>query len=158
MKKGKIIVDFKKCFACRTCEIECAFSHSKKINFLEFIVKPDKQPSVRIKKVGRFITPLRCVHCDFPSCVVICPTKALKKDENGIVIIENERCVGCGLCIIVCPYGIPEIKRDKKIHTKCDLCLERLKKEQIPACVISCPNRALKFIDFEVYDEKVRNR
>lgn len=158
MKKGKIIIEFEKCFACRSCEIECAFSHSKKNNFLEFIVNPDRNPSVKIKKIGKYITPLRCLHCDFPSCVIICPTKALKKDENGIIVIDEEKCIGCGMCEIVCPYGIPEIDRDKKIHTKCDLCIERLKEGNLPACVESCPNNALKFIIIEQENEKIESR
>ncbi|MGC8976985.1 MAG: 4Fe-4S dicluster domain-containing protein [Candidatus Ratteibacteria bacterium] len=147
MKKGKIIIDFEKCFACRTCEIECAFFHSKKKNIFEFFENPDKKPSIRIKEINEKITPLRCLHCEFPACVVICPSGALKKDENGIVICEIEKCVGCGMCLIVCPYGIPNIDRNKKIYTKCDLCIEKLKKDQLPACVSSCPNKALKFIE-----------
>ncbi|MCM8786125.1 MAG: 4Fe-4S dicluster domain-containing protein [Candidatus Omnitrophica bacterium] len=158
MKKGKILIDFEKCFACKTCEIECAFSHSQEKNFFKFIENPDIMPSVRIKKIGQYNTPLRCLHCDFPSCVVICPTKALKKDENKIIIIENEKCVGCGMCVVVCPYGVPHINRDKKIYTKCDLCIERLKDGQLPACVLSCPNKALKFFEFEEKNEKVRSR
>lgn len=158
MRKGKILIDFEKCFACRTCEIECAFSHSRKGNFFEFIGNPDKKASVKIKNISGFITPLRCLHCDFPSCVIICPSGALKKDENGIVIVDTEKCVGCGMCVVVCPYGVPEIDRDKKIYTKCDLCIERLKNGKLPSCVISCPNKALKFIEFEEKDEKVRSR
>lgn len=158
MKRGKIIVNVERCFACRTCEIECAFSHSKKNNFFEFMKNPDRFPSVKIKKIGKFITPLRCLHCDFPSCVIICPTGALEKDENGIVIIEEKKCIGCGMCAIVCPYGILNINRDKKIHIKCDFCIERLKKDMLPACVLSCPNKALKFVEFREEYEKIRSR
>jgi formate dehydrogenase iron-sulfur subunit len=146
MKKGKIVVDIDKCLACKTCEIECVISHSEIKNLFEIVKNPDRFPGVKIIEVKKLNIPERCEHCDFPACVVVCPAKALKK-ENGIVTIENEKCIGCGFCVVACPYGIPRINRERKIIIKCDLCFDRLKEDEYPACVIGCPTKAIKFIE-----------
>jgi len=148
MKKGKIVVDIEKCLACRTCEIECVISHSKIKNLFEIIKSPDRFPGVKISEIKKLNIPERCEHCDFPSCVLVCPGNALKR-ENGVVIVDNEKCIGCGFCVIACPYGIPRINKERKIIIKCDLCIDRLKENKYPACVNGCPTKAIKFIEVE---------
>ena len=73
-------------------------------------------------------------------------------------MIKNELCVGCGFCMLVCPYGVPQLKRDGKIMVKCDLCFERLERGMEPACVEACPTHALKFKTLDEIEGEVRER
>jgi len=105
-----------------------------------------------------------CNHCDNPPCVRVCPTKATFKRDDGIVMMDYHRCIGCRYCMAACPYGsrsfnwrdprpsIKEINPDYPTRTrgvveKCDLCVERLDQGLIPACVDVCPENAIFFGD-----------
>jgi molybdopterin-containing oxidoreductase family iron-sulfur binding subunit len=118
--------------------------------------------------------PLLCNHCDNPACVRVCPTKATwKREQDGIVMMDWHRCIGCRYCIAACPYGsrsfnwrdprphIEEIQPDFPTRTrgvveKCTFCEERLAKGQIPACVEVAGNEALVFGDLEDPHSRVR--
>lgn len=116
---------------------------------------------------------LLCNHCDNPSCVRVCPTKATFKREDGIVMMDYHRCIGCRFCMAACPYGsrsfnwkdpMPFIKkinpdfptRTKGVVEKCNFCEERLAKGLIPACVESCKNKALVFGNVEDTNSEIR--
>jgi molybdopterin-containing oxidoreductase family iron-sulfur binding subunit len=103
-----------------------------------------------------------CNHCDNPPCVRVCPTKATWKREDGIVMMDWHRCIGCRYCVAGCPYGSrsfnwveprPHIKslnpefptRTKGVVEKCTFCEERLAKGQGPACVSACREKAMVF-------------
>jgi len=90
------------------------------------------------------VVPLQCRHCEDAPCVAVCPTGALhREDEEGPVLIDSELCVGCKMCVVVCPFGVITMSRDKAI-IKCDLCIDRLEQGQEPACVAACPTGALR--------------
>ncbi|MFC1990077.1 sulfate reduction electron transfer complex DsrMKJOP subunit DsrO [Chloroflexota bacterium] len=115
-----------------------------------------------------------CNHCTDPPCVKYCPTKATwKREEDGIVMIDYHRCIGCRYCMAGCPYGarsfnwrnprpfIEELNpdfptRSRGVVEKCNFCTERLVKGLLPACVEACPQNALTFGDLEDPDSKVR--
>jgi len=103
-----------------------------------------------------------CNHCENPPCVRVCPTKATWKREDGVVMMDWHRCIGCRYCVAACPYGsrsfnwvdprprIPQLDADfptrtKGVVEKCNLCEERLAKGRLPACVEACPEKALVF-------------
>ncbi|NCO39897.1 MAG: 4Fe-4S ferredoxin [Armatimonadetes bacterium CG_4_10_14_3_um_filter_66_18] len=107
-----------------------------------------------------------CNHCENPACVRVCPTKATFKREDGVVVMDEHRCIGCRYCIVACPYGArsfnfrdprpfltetnPEFPtRRKGVVEKCNLCSERLAEGTPPACVEACPARAILFGDLE---------
>lgn len=107
-----------------------------------------------------------CNHCDNPACTRVCPTQATWKREDGIVMMDYHRCIGCRYCMAACPYGsrsfnwrdprpfIKEINpayptRTKGVVEKCNFCEDRLAKGLAPACVEACPNNALVFGDLE---------
>ncbi|HHQ47892.1 MAG TPA: 4Fe-4S dicluster domain-containing protein [Acidobacteria bacterium] len=108
---------------------------------------------------------LLCNHCDNPPCVRVCPTQATwKREEDGVVMMDWHRCIGCRYCIAACPYGsrsfnwvdprpyLGELNPDfptrtKGVVEKCDLCEERLAEGKVPACVEACPCGALHFGD-----------
>jgi formate dehydrogenase iron-sulfur subunit len=89
----------------------------------------------------------QCMHCVHPACVSACTVGALRKDENGAVIYQSEKCIGCRYCQYACPFGVPTYDWENPlglIH-KCELCTHRLADGQLPACIEACPNGALRF-------------
>ena len=121
--------------------------------------------------------PRSCLHCETPDCVTVCPTGAsYKRAEDGIVLVDNDKCIGCQLCAWACPYGAREIalphpktsasdsnRKDSKRGTmqKCTLCVDRIYNETLderdrqPACVLACPTRARMFGDLGDPDSEV---
>ena len=149
--KGVIIIDPKKCLACRTCELQCAIVHSKSKELVKAVCeKPLPQTRVKVEGTGDLAVPLQCRHCEDAPCVKICPTKAtVKSDTEGPVLIKDGLCIGCKWCILVCPFGVIRTGREGAAVTKCDLCFERLEKNELPACVAACPSKALQFKTIE---------
>jgi Fe-S-cluster-containing dehydrogenase component len=106
--------------------------------------------------------PRSCLHCETPACVTVCPTGAsYKRAEDGIVLVNTEACIGCGLCAWACPYGARELDEDEGVMKKCTLCVDRIYNETIPeaqrqpACVITCPVGARHFGDLGDPDSAV---
>lgn len=96
-----------------------------------------------------------CNHCNTPICVESCPTTALCKDENGVVSLDRDKCIGCRYCEWGCPYGAPQYDEKSKLMTKCDFCADYLEEGRDPACVAACPTRALHFGEFEELKKKL---
>ena len=98
--------------------------------------------------------PRSCLHCEEPDCVTVCPTGAsYKRAEDGIVLVDEEKCIGCKLCSWACPYGAREYSEVEGVMKKCTLCIDRIYNENLveeerqPACVQACPTRARHFGD-----------
>jgi Fe-S-cluster-containing dehydrogenase component len=98
--------------------------------------------------------PRSCLHCETPACVTVCPTGAsYKRAEDGIVLVDEDKCIGCKLCSWACPYGAREYSPVEGVMKKCTLCVDRIYNEHLdeadrqPACVQACPSRARHFGD-----------
>jgi Fe-S-cluster-containing dehydrogenase component len=98
--------------------------------------------------------PRSCLHCDNAACVTVCPTGAsYKRQTDGIVLVDEDRCMGCGLCAWACPYGAREMDPVDGVMKKCTLCVDRIdnlnmpQAEREPACVRACPAKARHFGD-----------
>ncbi|MCM8758119.1 MAG: 4Fe-4S dicluster domain-containing protein [Candidatus Omnitrophica bacterium] len=128
-----------KCLGCRSCEIACAVAHAGE----ETLFCAIKQKVLPRKKVYFFEGknfPLSCLHCKEHPCVDACMAGALVYDkEKGLVIHNEERCVGCWICVMVCPYGAIRPDINRKIPVRCDKC----KNKDEPACVKACPTTAI---------------
>lgn len=146
-----IVVDERLCVACKTCVLECAMAHSDASTLAEAIASESPpQPRMHVEPFGRFGVPLQCRHCEDAPCIMICPTKAISRTgPESPVLLDAERCTGCKMCMIVCPFGVIDLSRDGKAMIKCDLCIERTEKGEEPACVSSCPTGALKFVEVD---------
>ena len=85
-----------------------------------------------------FFVPKLCNQCDNPACVQVCPVGATYQTEDGVVLVDREWCIGCGYCIMACPYGVRFFHPDHKVADKCNFCYHRITKGLEPACVASC--------------------
>jgi sulfite dehydrogenase (quinone) subunit SoeB len=106
--------------------------------------------------------PMSCMHCEEAHCVTVCPTGAsYKRAEDGIVLVDPNRCMGCNYCAWACPYGARELDEDKGVMKKCTLCVDRIydtqlpEEERQPACVLACPTHARHFGDYDDPQSKV---
>ncbi|MDD8026236.1 MAG: dimethylsulfoxide reductase subunit B [Acidobacteriota bacterium] len=92
---------------------------------------------------------IACNHCEKPLCLDGCPARAIEKREDGIVLIDRDKCLGCRYCEWTCPYGAPQFDESAGVMTKCDLCADLIERGEQPACVRACPMRALDFGEVE---------
>ena len=106
--------------------------------------------------------PRSCLHCETPACVTVCPTGAsYKRAEDGIVLVDEDKCIGCKLCSWACPYGAREYSAVEGVMKKCTLCVDRIynthlpEAERQPACVQACPTKARHFGDLGDPDSDV---
>jgi sulfite dehydrogenase (quinone) subunit SoeB len=98
--------------------------------------------------------PRSCLHCEQPACVTVCPTGAsYKRSSDGIVLVDEDKCIGCQLCSWACPYGAREFDTSVGVMKKCTLCIDRIynqnlpESDRVPACVAACPTGARHFGD-----------
>jgi carbon-monoxide dehydrogenase iron sulfur subunit len=146
-----IVVDIKKCLACKSCEIACALAHSKSKEIEKAVTEsPRPQRMVTVEAAGEFSVPIQCRHCEDALCIEICPTGAIQREnEQSPVLINKEMCIGCKLCVLICPFGVLQIGRQGRAIVKCDMCYERAKEGKLPMCVEACPTKALKQVSLQ---------
>jgi len=146
MKKIYAIEDY--CMGCKRCEVACIVEHSPGKNAIKAYRDKARLPKNRavFEESGPESFPLMCRHCDDARCLEACMTGAMHRDERGAVVVDENRCIGCWMCIMVCPYGaIQREQRTGKVSWKCDMCPDR----DTPACVEACVNRALIVVEEE---------
>jgi anaerobic dimethyl sulfoxide reductase subunit B (iron-sulfur subunit) len=105
-----------------------------------------------------YYQPATCNHCMSPACVLACPTGAMQKRDDDIVISDPEVCIGCQTCAIACPFGIPQLHTGAGKITKCNNCSERVMKGLSPACVLACPTGALSYLDQSMQNWRTREQ
>ncbi len=141
-----IFVNTERCVACHTCEIACALHRSSLSRKLPEAIWEDVPPlpRLRVEPTGTENGfPIQCRHCDDAPCLDACPAGALYRDEEGLVLVHDARCIGCWMCVMVCPFGAPQPFRHFRKIIKCDRC----KGMDAVYCVESCPTRALILMD-----------
>ena len=150
-----ILVDVTRCVACEKCVAACLERNNKDRWEAEHdrAVTKDGLSSHRFSTVlkveeGRFARK-SCMHCLEPSCVSACLVGGLSRTPEGAVVYDRDKCIGCRYCMLACPFHIPRYEWDKTIPyvAKCDLCIDRVRQNQSPACVEACSEGALKFGD-----------
>ncbi len=135
------------CIGCRLCEINCLVKRSKSRKIIKaFRTERDTVvPGVQVEESGRISFAIQCRHCDDAPCIEACIAGAMYRDsETNAVVCDEDRCIGCWSCIMVCPAGAVLRGKERKVASKCDLCMG----EETPVCVEGCPNEAL------IYEER----
>lgn len=133
-----------KCVGCKACQMACKNEYGL-------------EPEVNWRRVYPFRedpgNPMRvflsvaCNHCEHPECMRVCPVGAYSKREDGIVVQNHDKCIGCRLCTMACPYGATRYSPKHRKASKCELCKDRLDAGLKPACVQACPMGALNVVD-----------
>jgi len=164
-----LVIDLDTCVGCHACAVAC-----KEWNGASAISGPlsDYEPygaapsgvwfnRVRHYEVGEYPAsktlnvPLACMHCEDAACVTVCPTGASYKRADGIVLVDQDKCMGCNYCAWACPYGARELDESTGTMKKCTLCVDRIYDQELapedrqPACVLACPTHARVFGDLD---------
>ena len=135
-----LIVNPEKCNNCKDCETACIESRSSLTSpglSCIRILGENSDPE------DAFFFPVACKQCENPPCLAICPNEAIYKEDDR-VLIDRQKCVGCGMCVSACPFGAMSLDRKKSKSYKCDLC------SGDPQCVKVCETNALEYLDFEM--------
>ncbi|EKM98380.1 4Fe-4S dicluster domain-containing protein [Acidocella sp. MX-AZ02] len=174
-KKLGLVIDLDTCVGCHACAVNCkewnTGGHAAPLpDYDPYGKEPDGVWFNRIHsyeagcgEASRTVNfPRSCLHCENPQCVTVCPTGAsYKRVEDGIVLVDMDKCIGCKLCSWACPYGAREFDELAGVMKKCTLCIDRIYNETLPAeerepaCVATCPSRARHFGDFNDPESKV---
>ena len=175
-RKLGLVIDLDICVGCHACAVSCKEWNSagygaplsdqnpygadpsgtwlNRVHTYE--VTPERGPA----RIVHF--PRSCLHCEDAPCVTVCPTGAsYKRAEDGVVLVNEDSCMGCGLCAWACPYGAREMDMAAGVMKKCTLCVDRIdnpnlpEEDRVPACVRSCPANARHFGDLGDPDSDV---
>jgi Fe-S-cluster-containing dehydrogenase component len=139
MNGYEFFVDPSRCIGCGSCVAACAECDSHRgqsMIHVDFIDRPNSIAT----------SPMVCMHCDEPTCALVCPADAIKKGEDGVVRSAlKPRCVACSNCVLACPFGVPTVHVGPELMMKCDMCDDRTSAGLRPMCATVCPSQALTF-------------
>lgn len=135
----EFFVDPSRCIGCRSCVAACAECDSHRgqsMIHVDYIDRPNSIATV----------PMVCMHCEEPTCALVCPADAIKKGEDGVVRSAlKPRCIACSNCVLACPFGIPKVHVEPELMMKCDMCYDRTSLGLRPMCATVCPSQALSY-------------
>ncbi len=138
-----MVMDARKCIGCMACVAACKAEHGIPLGFSR--TRVDDSEKGTYPNTHRFFTAQLCNQCENPPCIPVCPVDATFRDPDGLVAIDQNKCIACGLCVGACPYGARYINPIAECADKCDLCAGRRQQGLKPACVEVCPTRARIF-------------
>ena len=153
MSQQAFYFDGTRCTGCKTCQMACkdyknidlgiSFRHVYEVTIGDTEKDAD---GILTTTCVSYPLSMSCNHCDSPICFEKCPQSAIIKDaDTGLMSIDEEKCIGCGTCAIVCPYNAPKVDEEKKKAVRCNGCAERVAAGKQPVCVEACSMRALSF-------------
>mgnify|MGYP000851224426 FL=1 len=131
----QLLIKPEKCVACRTCELMCSFEHTEQFNpRLSAVTVMDYESAV-------VSIPVMCLQCEEACCEKVCPVNAISRNSDGAVVIDQEKCITCKMCVSACPLGNISFSPITRRVFKCDLC------GGDPKCAKFCPTGAIAFVD-----------
>jgi len=145
-----LLIDIDSCVRCHACTIACRQEHGLSVETESSWCRVVTVGPRRVEgKLHMDFVPVLCFQCDEPACADICPGGAISRNEDGLVLIDENTCSGCGLCVDGCPYGCMSFNKVTHLAGHCDLCRERVESGIEPACVQHCIGGALQFVTTE---------
>ena len=145
MGKVSLIFFKKNCMGCHSCEVACKQEHGLGAG----------PRLVRVIEDAPDFTPLHCHHCADAPCAKACPVEAISRNGRGIVLIDNDLCIGCKACVEACPFGAMQFDDDRDIAVKCDMCVARQQEGKGPACAAICPTGCIFWGDSRELSERL---
>ena len=157
MTKYAMAINLHRCVGCRTCTVSCKMENGVADGIARMRVLNDQGettldvPSGTYPELAFLWRPTSCQQCDDPACIAVCPTGAtFKREEDGVVVIDKEVCIGCSSCVEACPYHARAIDEAAGKADKCEMCLHRLANGvETTMCQMCCPNRAIVVGDLD---------
>lgn len=160
MGKKYINIDLNRCVGCFACVVACLdekYDIDEKAPSLRNVFKHEDEKRQAVNYVS-----IACMHCEDAPCMASCPKGAIFRDkETGLIQVNIKECIGCRLCLKVCPFEVPKFNEENKM-IKCDGCIEKIKQGLEPACVVVCPSKALKLedrknMDLELFKKRIKD-
>ena len=148
MSHYAIVVDLDRCIGCHGCEIACKNENEVELgSFWNKVVQVG--PFGDYPHLHQYFLPVMCQQCDDSPCTHVCPTGASYKRDDGVVLVDHSKCIGCQYCVMACPYGVRYLNEEEKVVEKCTLCEQKLSQGELPQCVAQCGARARFFGDLD---------
>lgn len=148
MAQLSILIDLDRCVGCHSCTVACKMENNVPLgSYWNRVLQIG--PTGKFPDLQMYFLPVLCQHCDKPACVGVCPTNASHKRDDGIVLIDKEKCVGCRYCTFACPYGVRYFNPEEGVVEKCTLCAHLVDAGDKPACVKTCVGKARYFGDLD---------
>jgi len=158
MKAYALIIDHESCWGCKTCEVACKQENLAPTG-IKLISVWEEGPKIVEGKPDFVFRVNVCRHCDEPECVEACPEEAIVKRDDGIVVLDQEKCVGCEHCVEACPYDAIAFDAKEGIAQKCNLCYHRVDQGLIPACADNvCLAHCIYFGDPKEIQEQIAEK
>lgn len=148
MAHNAIVVDLDKCIGCFGCEAACKLEHEVDLG-IKWNTVTVMGPFGTFTNLQQYWLPKNCQQCADAPCQEVCPTGATYRDENNIVLVNAETCIGCQACIAACPYDCRTLNEKTNVVEKCTLCADRVAEGKDPLCVSVCCGEARYFGDLD---------
>lgn len=155
--KWTLLTDIDLCYGCFACETACKQEHNLPAD-TNWIKVVQAGPKIVGGRLTMDFVPMHCRHCEKPSCVEACPENAISRRSDGIVLLNEELCIGCEQCVEACPFGARQLNPEKGVVQGCNLCYERVDQGLPPICVQNCPTEALVFGDPKTLPDRLKKK
>lgn len=151
------VYDQTRCIGCNACQMACKDGHDlepgvffRRTTTMEYTDRENRMQIIHYAG--------GCYHCQQAPCVTHCPAGAMHRQSDGTVAVDARRCIGCGTCTWVCPYGAPKLSHKTGQSMKCDACLARREQGQEPLCVEACLTHCLQFVDLDTLPQAEKDQ
>lgn len=174
MARYGMVMDMRTCVGCQACMAACSAENQTPFWSEKFRTHVEDKEQGSFPDVRRVQLPRLCMHCENTPCLSACPTGATHMNKDGIVLVNNDRCIGCYACCIACPYDArypydrKDVEKEHELYgkevahktphvDKCTFCVQRLVENLEPACVATCPTHTRIFGDLDDPSSEVHN-
>lgn len=149
MSRYIFVIDADRCIGCKGCQVACKMENEVALGANRNKVY-DVGPTGVFPELEMYFLPTMCQQCENPSCVMVCPTNACHKNESdGVILIDQDKCIACHACEKSCPYQAITFNRERRVMDKCTICAQLRAEGETPACVKNCSGNALHYGDID---------